>query len=301
MQVELPPPAALITGVAFAAGLLVVVFSGPLSRIWADRTEQPRVKRAEAERSQTERRLGAVEIAQLCGTAGGGLIGWLATELLGMALLLGGLGALLPAFMAAPRRRRCQMRVALAWSLWSRQIAELVRSGSVLAESLRTSVEHAPSELVPIVDRVAATAELHGFEAAMDELAASGSIWEPEIAAGLRVAYSSGGAIVDPLFELCGRIGDAVDLHRTKNQGVVQLWTQTIVLLALAAGVVVLMYANNPGYFEPYRTGTGQLVFVLIALLLLGSISFLVYHSLVREDHSFLVPPKRRNRAKEPI
>lgn len=296
MQVELPPLAALIAGAAFALALLAVVFSGSLSRIWAKRAERPRVERAEA-----QRRLGAVEITQLCGTVGGGLAGWWATELLGMALLLGGLGALLPAFMAAPHRRRRQMREALAWALWSRQIAELVRSGSILAESLTTSVEHAPSEVAPIVEKVAATAELHGFEAAMDELADSGNVWEPEIAAGLRVSYSSGGAIVDPLFDLCGRINDAVDLHRTKNQGVVELWTQTIVLLALASGVVALMYANNPDYFEPYRTGTGQMVFVLIAMLLLGSTSFLVYHSLVRVDHSVLVPPKRRNRAKEPI
>lgn len=301
MEIELPPPEVLIAGAAFAVGLLAVAFSGPLSRMWAQGTERSRIERSRVKRDEAGRRLGAVEVAQLGGTAAGGLIGWWATELLGMALLLGGLGALLPAFMAAPHRRRRQMRVALAWALWSRQIAELVRSGSVLAESLRTSVEHAPRELAPIVEKAATTAELHGFEAAMDELAASGNVWEPEVAAGLRVAYSSGGAIVDPLFDLCGRINDAVDLHRTKNQGVVQLWTQTIVLLALAAGVVALMYANNPDYFEPYRTGTGQLVFVLIALLLLGSTSFLVYHSLVREDHSVLVPPRRRNRAKEPI
>ena len=135
----------------------------------------------------------------------------------------------------------------------------------------------------------------------MDELAASGKVWEPEIAAGLRMAATAGGAIADPLFDLCGRINDVVELHRAKNEAVVQLWTQTIALLGLAGGVVTMMYRNNPTYFEPYSSGTGQMVFVVIALVLLGSTLFLVYHSVVREEHSILVPPKRRNRAKEPI
>ena len=238
---------------------------------------------------------------QLVAAVAGGAAGWVATGLLGMMLLLGGLGALLPPFMAAPARRRRQTRQALAWSLWSRQIAELARAGSGLAESLRGSVDHAPAEIAAAVERTAATAELHGLEAALDELAASGTVWEPEVAAGLRMAATSGGAVAEPLLDLCGRISDVVDLHRSKNEAVVQLWTQTIALLGLAGGVVVLMYRNNPAYFVPYEEGTGQLVFVGIAGLLLMSTAFLVYHSVVREENSVLVAPRRRSRAKDPI
>ena len=74
---------------------------------------------------------------------------------------------------------------------------------------------------------------------------------------GLRMAATAGGAIADPLFELCGRINDVVDLHRAKNEAVVQLWTQTIALLSLAAGVVTMMYRNNPAYFDPYSQRNG--------------------------------------------
>ena len=301
----------LVAGMLFAAGVFVLIFSGPLSRRWAaqalrsetEREEARRIKAelAEAKKAQQKRTLGTLELVQIMGAFAGALVGWTATDLLGMALLLGGLGALLPPFMAAPRRRRRQMREALAWALWSRQLAELARAGSGLVESLKGSVEHAPRELFDIVDAVSTTAELHGLEAAMDELAASGKVWEPEIAAGLRMAATAGGAIADPLFELCARINDVVELHRAKNEAVVQLWTQTIALLGLAGGVVTLMYRNNPAYFEPYSSGTGQMVFVVIAMILLGSTLFLVYHSVVREEHSILVPPKRRNRAKEPI
>lgn len=301
----------LVCGFLFAGGTIALVFSGPLSKRWAaqalrseaEREEARRIKAEEAaaKKEQRKRTIGTLEIIQIAAAFAGFLIGWSATDLLGMALLLGGLGALLPPFMAAPRRRRRQMRYALAWALWSRQLAELARSGSGLVESLKGSVEHAPSELTDIVESVATTAELHGLEAAMDELAASGKVWEPEIAAGLRMAATAGGAIADPLFDLCSRINDVVDLHRAKNEAVVQLWTQTIALLGLAGGVVTMMYRNNPAYFEPYSTSGGQMVFVAIALVLLGSTLFLVYHSVVRDEYSILVPPKRRNRAKEPI
>ena len=298
----------LVFGVLAAAGLALVVLSGALSRV---RPSSKRVQRAAAavlereavarRKAASERRLSPLVVVQLVAAVGGGLLGWTATGLLGMMVLLGGLGALLPPFMAAPARRRRQTRQALAWSLWSRQLAELARAGSGLAESLRGSVEHAPQEIAAIVERVAATAEMQGLEEALDELAASGTVWEPEVAAGLRMAASGGGAVADPLFDLCGRIGDVVDLHRSKTEAVVQLWTQTIALLGLAGGVVLMMYRNNPAYFEPYEEGTGQLVFVGIAGLLLLSTSFLVYHSVVRTENSVLVPPRRRNRAKDPI
>ena len=294
---------ALLFGALLTAGLAVVAFSGALSRIRPRRRagDQRAAPRSKAARAAGGRRASPLMLVQVVAAFGGGLLGWAATGLLGMMLLLGGLGALLPPFMAAPARRRRQARQALAWSLWSRQLAELARAGSGLTESLRGSVEHAPSEIAATVERTAAAAELQGIEAALDDLAEAGAVWEPEVAAGLRMAATSGGAIATPLLDLCGRISDVVDLHRSKTEAVVQLWTQTIALLGLAGGVVALMYRNNPAYFEPYEEGTGQLVFVGIAGLLLMATAFLVYHSVVREENSVLVAPRRRSRAKDPI
>ena len=301
----------LASGAFFALGLIAMILSGPLSRKMArdslrseaerDETRRFKAEKAEAKRAEAKRSISAVGVVQIISSFTGLLVGWSATGLLGMALLLGGLGALLPPFMAAPRRRRRKMQEALAWALWSRQLAELARSGSGLVDALKGSVDHTPRELAHTVEKVVNAAEVHGVEAAMDELAVSGKVWEPEIAAGLRMASTAGGAIAGPLFDLCGRINDVVDLHRAKNEAVVQLWTQTIALLGLAGGVVTLMYRNNPSYFDPYSSGAGQMVFVMIALILLGSTFFLVYHSVVREEYSILVPPKKRNRAKEPI
>ena len=296
----------VIFGVLATAGLALVALSGALSRLRVRRESQDGRAAHDAARRASAKATGAQRISplmavQLVAAVAGGTLGWTATGLLGMMVLLGGLGALLPPFMAAPARRRRQTRQALAWSLWSRQLAELARAGSSLVESLRGSVEHAPAEIRAIVEHVAVTAELEGLEDALDSLAAAGTVWEPEVAAGLRMAATSGGAVADPLFDLCGRISDVVDLHRSKTEAVVQLWTQTIALLGLAGGVVLMMYRNNPAYFEPYEQGTGQLVFVGIAGLLLLSTSFLVYHSVVRTENSVLVPPRRRNRAKDPI
>ena len=293
---------ALAFGALVTAGLVLAALSGPLSRARrGNGSDASDAERSNGSPAAPKWRPSPLLLVQIVGGVGGGLVGWTATGLLGMVMLLGGMGALLPPFMAAPARRRRQSREALAWSLWSRQLAELARSGSGLTDSLRGSVEHAPKEIAATIERVASTAEMHGLEQAIDELAAQGTVWEPEMAAGLRMAATSGGAIAEPLLDLCGRIGDVVDLHRSKNEAVVQLWTQTIALLGLAGGVVTMMYRNNPAYFDPYKEGTGQLVFVGISSLLLMSTMFLVYHSVVREENSVLVPPRRRNRAKDPI
>ena len=305
---------ALVFGALGAAGLCLVALSGPLSRVrphshHPDPARPPRRGQGPdpagaapgSRRPAPKRRASPLMLVQFVAAAGGAAAGWAATGLLGMMMLLGGLGALLPPFMAAPARRRRQTRQALAWSTWSRQLAELARAGSGLAESLQGTVDHAPAEIAPTVARISAPAEIDGLEAALDELASAGTVWEPEVAAGLRMAAISGGAVADPLLDLCGRISDVADLHRSKTEAVVQLWTQTIALLGLAGGVVVMMYRNNPAYFEPYRESTGQLVFVGIAGLLLLSTAFLVYHSVVREENSVLVPPRRASRAKDPI
>lgn len=299
----------VIFGVVFAAGVGVVVLAAtgvltrqrPGAEARAEERRIEREERAEVRQRKAGKRLSAVALTQIVGTVGGTALGFWATELLGMAVLLGGLGTLLPPFMAAPRRRRRQSREAQAWQTWTRQLAELARSGAGLQQALSGSVAHAPAEVADTVQRVAATAELHGMEAAVDELAASGRVWQPEVAAGLRMASLSGGAIAEPLLDLGQRITDVVALHRAKNESVVELWTQTIALLALAGGVVLLMYRNNPSYFEPYRSGTGALVLVGIAGILLLSTGFLVFHSVVREDYSVLVPPRRRSRAKDPL
>ncbi|WP_419839551.1 type II secretion system F family protein [Candidatus Poriferisodalis sp.] len=240
-------------------------------------------------------------VVQAVATAGGIGVGWWATRLWGMSVLVGGLGALLPPFVAAPARRRRQTAEALAWQTWTRQLAELARSGAGLGDALAASTEHAPPQIADTVTRAARTARLVGLRAAMDELAALGRAWEPEVAAGLRIAASSGGPLAGPLGDLAGRIGDIVALHRTRTEAVVQLWTQTIALLALAGAVLVLMYRNNPAYFEPYRTPTGQAVLLLIAFVLLGATAFLVRHSVVRAEPSALVAPERTRRAPDPL
>ncbi len=245
--------------------------------------------------------LSKVAVAQIIGVVGGLVLGWIGTSLIGMALLLGGLGALLPPFMAAPRRRREQSRTARAWQVWSRQLAELARAGAGLGDAIAGSVPHAPPELRPTLEAVVAHSRVDGIEAALDELSAAGHVWEPEVAAGLRMAATTGGAVSSPLLDLSTRIGDVVELHNRKTEAVVQLWTQTIALLSLAGGVVLLMYRNNPAYFEPYRSGTGQLVLVGIAGLLIMATSFLVHHSVVREKRSVLALPTKREIMKDPL
>ena len=305
----------LLFGAVFVVGAAVVAFaltggrranrgaSGSAGAVPVPSTPKRRpFSRSGGDGAGGGRKLGTVPLWQVGGCLVGLFLGFWATGLLGMAVLLGGLGVLLPPFMAAPRHRRRQSRIALAWQLWTRQLAEMARAGAGLSDALVGSVEHCPPELRPVVEKVAITVRVHGIEAALDELAASGNRWEPEVAAGLRMAASTGAAVAPPLLDLGERIGDVVELHRTRTETVVSLWTQTIALLSLAAGVILLMYRNNPAYFEPYRAGGGQLVLLAISALLLLSVGFLVFHSVVREKPSVLAPPGRRDRkGKDPL
>ena len=142
--------------------------------------------------------------------------------------------------------------------------------------------------------RVGVAARQHGVAAAAEVLTSAGSTWEPDIAAGLRMAAAAGGPVAASLDALADRIGDSVAVHRVRTEAVVALWTQTIALLALAGGVITLMYRNNPAYFDPYRTADGQTVLAVIAMVLTGATAFLVRHSTVHAQRSPLAPHKPR-------
>ena len=225
--------------------------------------------------------------AGIAGLAGG----YWASGLWGIGVLTAGAGVLGPPFAAAPARRRRHTALALAWQAWARQLAELARSGAGLADALAASVAHAPQRIAPVVARTARAAREHGITAAAEQLAAAGAVFEPDIAAGLRMAAAAGGPVAASLELLAQRIGDSVAVHRARTEAVVALWTQTIALLALAGAVIALMYRNNPAYFDPYRTPAGQTFLVLIAMVILGASAFLVHHSTVRTHRSPLAPP----------
>ncbi len=229
-------------------------------------------------------------------------VGYLASGLWGIGVLAAGAGVLGPAFAAAPARRRRHTALALAWQAWARQLAELARSGAGLADALAASVAHAPQRIAPVVERTARAAREHGITAAAEQLAGAGTVFEPDIAAGLRMAAAAGGPVAASLEQLAQRIGDSVAVHRARTEAVVALWTQTIALLALAGAVIALMYRNNPAYFDPYRTPAGQTFLVLIAMVILGASAFLVHHSTVRTHRSPLAPPAQqpRRRAERP-
>lgn len=250
------------------------------------------------------RRASLLRAAQAAAGIVGLAAGYAASGLWGIGVLAAGAGVLGPPFAAAPARRRRHTALALAWQAWARQLAELARSGAGLADALAASVPHAPPRIAPAVARTARAAREHGVSAAAEHLAAGGDEFEPDIAAGLRMAASAGGPVAASLDSLASRIGDRVALHRARTEAVVALWTQTIALLALAAAVIALMYRNNPAYFDPYRTPAGQTFLVLIALVILGASGFLVHHSTVRGQRSALAPPGRqrqRRAARAPL
>ena len=102
---------ALVFGGSAAAGIALAAASGPLARARPRNNGRSGSSSRAGSRKPAAggRRLSPLVLVQAAAAVGGGLVGWVATGLLGMALLLGGLGALLPPFMAAPARRRRQI------------------------------------------------------------------------------------------------------------------------------------------------------------------------------------------------
>lgn len=285
----------LLFGAVFSVGVAVVLLSARLAR--PQHCSRAAIGRLLGAPRRIRGPMAVQAAAALMGTAAG----WYATGLVGMSVLLGGLGIMLPPFVAAPIQRRRHTAEASAWSVWCRQIASLAQAGSGLADAVTGSVGHAPAPIAAAIAEASAHVRADGLDVALERLGASGAVWEPEVAAGLRMAAMSGGGIAGPLLDLSRRIDDVVAMHRARTEAVVQLWTQTIALLAVAGGVVTLMYLNNPAYFDPYNSSTGQSVLTLIAALLLGSVAFLVHHSTVRPAPSALVEDRKRSRARRPL
>ena len=282
-------------GAALGAATILLGWKAPVRR---------RVRRRPVEFAPTrERSIKPSTIGQIVLGVGAGALAFWVTGLAGMAVLFGGLGILMPPFMAAPRRRREASRTALSWQEWTRQVSELAHAGATLSDALIASSQHAPAELREAVVKATDKLEVLGVSAALDDLSSADKLWAPQAAAGLRVAHEAGGPAAAPLMDLGRRIGSMVDLHRVKTEAVVRIWTQTIALLVLSAGIILLMWKNNPTYFDPYMLPTGQMVLVGIAGLLLIAIGFLVRHSVVRSEESVLVAPSERElkRRKEPL
>ena len=203
------------------------------------------------------------------------------TQLYGLAVLLGGLGWFMPAFIMGPRLRREATREAEMWQDWARLLGELAESGASLYDSLRTSVRHLPPQLVPVAKRAAVIAEIDGIEPALNTLAETESPWGAQLSAGLRIVSRAGGGISKPMQSIVQRIEDITDVHRQKTSSVVKVWVQTLALMAVGGVTMFLLWRNNPDYFAPFSVGVGQVLLLGISVIIVFCVGYLTTRGVV--------------------
>lgn len=218
------------------------------------------------------------------------------TQLYGLAVMLGGLGWFMPAFIMGPSLRRERTKEAEMWQDWARLLGELAESGASLYDSLRSSVKHLPKELSPVAKRAAVIAEIDGIEPALNTLAETESPWGAQLSAGLRIAARAGGGISKPMKAIVQRIEDITDVHRKKTSSVVKVWVQTLALMAVGSVTMFLLWRNNPDYFQPFGEGIGQLLLLGIGVIIVFCVGYLTTRGVV-PPHEYVLGTERGAKA----
>ncbi len=232
-------------------------------------------------RSPHARRDAILKILRVVLAGLGLLLTFQQTQLYGLSFLLGGLGWFMPMFIMGPRLRRERTREAEMWQDWARLLGELAESGASLYDSLRTSVNHLPPELVPVAKRAAVIAEIDGIEPALDTLAETESPWGAQLSAGLRIAARAGGGISRPMKAIVTRIEDITEVHRQKNSSVVKVWVQTLALMTVGFVTMFLLWRNNSQYFAPFGEGIGQVLLLGISVIIVFCVGYLTTRGVV--------------------
>lgn len=226
----------------------------------AGRPGSPAVARPPAHRRVEVRTIGAGLIV--------GLLGWLATGLMAVGVLIVGGFVAIPLFGRARAERALLVDRTEALASWAESLRDYVKSHAGLRQAVVDSLSSVDEVIRPEVDRLAADLEAEAPEAALRRFA--DDVADPVgdlLATALTVALGESGARDLP--GLLGRLArDARDevsgirrvaVAHEKAFGTAR--AMAIVVVATAVG----MFAVNGEYLRVYRTAAGQVVLLLVA------------------------------------
>lgn len=269
--------------------LCAMLFAGGVVAVVAGWT--PSARRRPARRAELGllgrvggRRLAMLGAWCLAGVVAASLTGW--TLLIVLAPVL---GVVLPYLLGQPPQRELDLLTAL--DRWVRSLAAILPTGRSIADAIRVSARQVPEPLAGplslLVQRLNDRWTLQqALYALADELDSSDA---DAVLAALALAADRGGtgahatltALADSIQDRVRALRE-IETERTKPRIVVR---QVTVITLLALGFALTF---GGGFFEPYRTPSGQLILGVLIAAYLGSLLALRRMSLPRPRQRIL-------------
>ncbi|MDQ7994104.1 MAG: type II secretion system F family protein [Propionicimonas sp.] len=261
----------VVFGVLIAGGLLAAVVGWTSQPSEPGAGTPPRRRVVALVRRFGPRRLAATAAWALAGVVAAALTGWVLLAVLGPVLGLG-----VPYLLGKPDDR--EVRLLEALDRWVRSLAAILPTGRSIGDAIRISVRQAPELLAGhlgllvqrLDDRWTVQQALYAMADELDSADVDAVVAALALSAerGGTGAQASLGALADAIQERL-RATREIETERAKPRIVVR--QVTVITLVVLGGALVL----GGGFFEPYRTPTGQFILSVLIAAYLGSLLML--------------------------
>ncbi len=194
--------------------------------------------------------------------------GWLVAALIGAAS-----GMIAPKMISVPRQRRAVADEIEAYSQWTEQIRDLVAASGSLFEAVTLSAPSSPPLLRADVTQMASLAGTVGLTAALDWFAARmQSPYADRLVLGMNIAWDSGARITEAFESVSRAMRTEVEMRRRNEVANARTWTQVVSITGITVVSVVLMFAFNRGFFDPFGSLVGQIILLMVGAMIFGNI-----------------------------
>lgn len=265
----------VLIGAAAGAGIWLIV-SGvqrqpptpphakePFSNRWARLTRRPRG------------RAGAIRDIRWVGTVVVAIVITAATGLVAALLIVPLATLVVPSLLGNPAKRDLEHLDAL--ETWVRSLGSLLQGGSdnTLEGVLRTSSQTAPQSLRPELTNLIARFEARmpadqALERFANDLA--DPVGDTIVAALILAVRRRGMGLSDVLDGLAEAVSDEVRARRRIESERSSARASAKYVTILAAGMAAGLAVFNPSFLQPYTTGLGEVLLVVIVAAYLGAL-----------------------------
>lgn len=272
---------AALVGACLAGGLgmLLVWWSSEV----ADEPRQPsrrarhlvaRLSGSENGQSPAEQRRRLIVSAA---AAIGGAAAWLFTGWPALGLSVAGLVVVVPWVLSGLRSSTAQIELVEALQEWVRRVADLVASGTGLEQAIMRSSQSAPERLAPqvglLVSRLQARWQIRRalYALADDVDDAAGDLVVAALVLGSELR---GPGLARVLTEVAAGLSDEVVTRRKveADRAKPRSTARAVLMITL---VVLGLIGLTGDYLAPYGTPVGQVVMLVVAAMLVGSMVLL--------------------------
>jgi hypothetical protein len=205
-------------------------------------------------------------------------VGWAATGWPAAGVLAGGAAGVAP-FLAGARGRRNEASArSEALAAWAEMLRDSVASHAGLREAIALTARVAPLPIRPHVQMLAVRAEREPLAVALRRFAVevADPVGDLIVAALVIAAERQAQRLAELLSEIAGSARDQVAMRLRVETGRARTYASSRALVLITFAMAVGLLVFSPKFMEPYDSGGGQLVLVIIGALFAGALWGLV-------------------------